>query len=168
MKKYNWIILLLICVAVFGVTRVMAERDGPTATVTSEPALPDFTFMDSNNTTHHFHDFADRKVIVHFWATWCIPCIQELPALLEYVDKHQDVTLLAFSSDGDEKTMQDFLASVTYDKNNPRILNIWDKDKAVAQQFKVYRYPESYLYGVGLKQVDHIVGSVDWPGFYAL
>lgn len=49
---------------------------------------PDFT--DVNGKGHRFADYADKWVIVNYWATWCGPCIKEIPELNELAARHPD------------------------------------------------------------------------------
>jgi len=44
-------------------------------------AAPDFELLDQHGQTHTLADYKDQVLIVNFWATWCPPCIHEMPAL---------------------------------------------------------------------------------------
>ena len=47
-------------------------------------AAPDFTVSDGA-TTVHLASYRGRVVVLSFWATWCAPCIEEMPSLLEFI-----------------------------------------------------------------------------------
>src|SRR5207302_6459277 len=65
-------------------------------------AAPDFTVHDSDRTVA-LHDFRGRVVVLNFWATWCPPCVEEMPSLVAMQRKMKgSVTVLAVSLDLDE------------------------------------------------------------------
>src|SRR5205085_10642000 len=43
--------------------------------------LPDLSFQDSSNTERHLAEWGGRTVLLNLWATWCVPCRKEMPAL---------------------------------------------------------------------------------------
>lgn len=51
---------------------------------------PDFEISDFEGVRHRLSDFRGRPVYVNFWATWCLPCLKELPDIQELLDRHQD------------------------------------------------------------------------------
>ncbi|HYO13016.1 MAG TPA: TlpA disulfide reductase family protein [Thermoanaerobaculia bacterium] len=95
--------------------------------------------------------------LVHFWATWCPPCIQEIPSLqrlsADFADQSQFTIVMGAVSDSAEK-VRTFAGSgadmVLYDPN-------WD----VAKRYGTDKLPETYLV-VGRKVVKKFVGAQDW------
>jgi len=51
-------------------------------------AVPDFSFVDFTGRTHAFHEFKGRVVLLDFWATWCKPCLADIPHLVELYSKY--------------------------------------------------------------------------------
>lgn len=82
-----------------------------TNSVFSQTKLPDVTIKDlKNNSVNVFTDFAekDKLYVFSFWATWCVPCINELEAINEVYDdwkKELNVELIAVSID-DSRTQK--------------------------------------------------------------
>lgn len=78
----------------------------------SRPA-PAVSFTDAEGKPHSFTDFAGQGLVVNFWATWCPPCVAEMPALdrLAGIVAEERIQVLALSSDrGGREVVQAFYA----------------------------------------------------------
>lgn len=64
--------------------------------------LPDIHFVDSSGASKTVNDFKGKPILIHFWATWCAPCMNEMPTLRVFEQTHPDWVLLAFNL-GDER-----------------------------------------------------------------
>lgn len=64
-------------------------------------APPAITFLDNNGTPHQLAEFLGHGMVVNLWATWCVPCVAELPALalLARILAPDDIAVLPLSSD---------------------------------------------------------------------
>ena len=74
---------------------------------------PDFTLKDINGDSVSLKDFRGKVVLLDFWATWCGPCIHELPGLKAIHEKHKhnpDFVLISISSDASDDTVANFVA----------------------------------------------------------
>lgn len=121
---------------------------------------PEFTLVDEQGAEVKLSDFRGQTVLLNFWATWCPPCIWEMPSLehLYQVLKSDDFTVLAVSIDeGGWKAIKSFQkeVSVTF----PILL---DTTGRAAESYGSYQLPESYLIdgkGVILKKY---LGPLEW------
>ena len=52
--------------------------------------LPDFTFSDFDGKKHKLSEFRGKFVLIDFWATWCKPCLADIPHLKELSEKYKD------------------------------------------------------------------------------
>ncbi|MGE0761803.1 MAG: TlpA family protein disulfide reductase [Bdellovibrionales bacterium] len=128
--------------------------------------VPDFELEDLNGNRVKLSQFADRTVILSFWASWCDPCVAEFPSMVKLVEHFKgQVVLLAVSADKSKADIESFLKP--YANKLPKdCVIVWDKERKVAEQYGTEALPESYILSKGLKIVRKVAGSEDWysPG----
>jgi len=75
-----------------------------------------FDLTDTSGKPQRLADFKGRWVVVNFWATWCVPCIQEIPEIAAFRRDHRDVVVLGVAIDAEDvaKTRA-FAAKVGHD-----------------------------------------------------
>ena len=95
LSRSNWIILgLAVLVAALGgyaQHRLQNVTGAPTSgvaesTVIGQP-LPALSLPDLEGKLHALSDYRGHRVLINFWASWCVPCLQEMPALLKAQQK---------------------------------------------------------------------------------
>ena len=111
----------------------------------SQPAqigtqAPDFTLSDSQKTVS-LSQFRGKTVVLNFWATWCGPCVQEVPSIMALQKQMGDkIVILAVSTDVDEDAYKSFT-----EKRMAGLLTIRDGDRKSSSLFGTYAYPETYV-----------------------
>ena len=100
-------------------------------------------------------------LIVNFWASWCTPCVQETPDLIELTHRTPGLKILFVSGDSSQQEIISFLTSFK-EMNGPNTRVIWDEKKELMSLFQVQLLPESFIYDKDLKYKRHIKGAVDW------
>jgi thiol-disulfide isomerase/thioredoxin len=60
-----------------------------------------FELSDTAGKRHALADYKGRWVVVNFWATWCVPCIQEIPEIAEFARSHPRVAVIGIAMDAD-------------------------------------------------------------------
>jgi len=90
-------------------------------------AAPDVTFKDLDGKEVSLASLKGKVVVVNFWATWCDPCREEIPWLIEYQQKYADkgFTILGVAMDEEGKpTVQPFVETTPFNVNgHPTTMN---------------------------------------------
>lgn len=71
-------------------TQTSQQTDVETDTKTETKPAPAFTLQDLNGKNVSLSDFKGKVVILDFWATWCAPCVQEIPHFIELYNQYKD------------------------------------------------------------------------------
>jgi thiol-disulfide isomerase/thioredoxin len=105
----------------------------------------------------------ERPTIVHFWATWCKPCVEELPSLMHFRDTVEKdglgkVVLVSVESEADGKRIQEFQKSLGVDLRSYRA----PKGGATSAIDIGYRLPRTFVVGPGGSVLDERQGSQKW------
>ena len=119
---------------------------GPTATpaaapVTGAPA-PDFTLRNLSGQPVTLSALRGQVVLINFWATWCIPCQAEMPAIQHAYDarKGAGLTVLAVNLNEPAKDVQDYVTRLGV--NFPVLLDAGD---SISTLYRVRGYPTSFF-----------------------
>lgn len=82
----------------FGVFRIAAA----VVLCAAAGAAAAFDVTDAAGKRHRLADYKGRYVVVNFWATWCVPCIQEIPEIAEFARAHPEVVVLGIAMDAED------------------------------------------------------------------
>ena len=120
-------------------------------------SAPDFTVSDSQRTVS-LHDYKGKVVVLNFWASWCAPCIEELPSLLQMQkDLGNKVTVLAVATDDDVDAYRRFL------NDHPmNVITVDDRDQKSSSEYGTHGWPETYIIdrkGIVRRK---FIGPVEW------
>lgn len=102
-----------------------------------------------------------QAVIIHLWASWCGPCVGEVPELIEFSKKHQEVKFIIISVDESKDDIAKFLISFP-EFNSEKYIKIWDKESAFSKFFNVDRLPMSIILRNDKNEPQFIRSVVDW------
>jgi cytochrome c biogenesis protein CcmG/thiol:disulfide interchange protein DsbE len=121
-------------------------------------AAPDFTVHDSERTVG-LSQFKGQVLVLNFWATWCPPCIEEMPSLVRMQQRMQSkaVTVLAVSVDVDESNYRRFLQD-----HNVNLLTVRDPDQKTNSLYGTFKFPETYIIDRNGVVRRKFIGAVDW------
>lgn len=121
--------------------------------------LPGFTLRTLDGEPVRSADFTGKVVVLNFWATWCGPCKEEMPALdrLRRRFAGRDVLLLTVTTDHQRDGIQAFMQRLGL--GLPVLL---DEDKDVSDRFMVRGLPTTLLIGKDGKVAGRAVGPREW------
>lgn len=124
-------------------------------------AAPAFSLPDVAGRTHGLSDYPGEVLIVHFWASWCPPCLSEIPQWVELADhfKGRPFQMIAVSEDEKWADAQKVLPSQKLASN---IASVLDNKGEVADRYGSYQFPETYLLNSRHEIVAKWVGGQDW------
>jgi len=129
--------------------------------VTSGIDLPQLENPDLDGNSKRLEDYADKVVIVNFWASWCPPCLEEIPSMVEFYNQYRAdgkaLELLAISVGESVDEVNRFL--VTTPLPFPILM---DSDGESARSWKVFTYPTTVVLDRQGRVAAGSVGVVDW------
>lgn len=120
---------------------------------------PQFHVKDRNGQMHSLNDFRGKVVLVNFWATWCPPCIEEMPSMDNLQKKldEEKFAVIAISVDDSWDPVDAYIKSSNLD------LNIYsDFEGKVAKLYGTHKVPETYILSKEGTVVRKIMGVIDW------
>ncbi len=125
-------------------------------------AAPFGTFRDSQNKPVRIANFRGTPVLVNLWATWCGPCVRELPSLDRLAVKDAGkLTILAVNQDDPNSSDP----QAYWDEKKFSTLPLYTDPKSVLSgAYATGVLPTSVLYDAKGKEVWRIVGGLEWDG----
>ncbi len=119
-------------------------------------AAPSFTITDAERTVS-LNQFHGKPVVLNFWASWCQPCIEETPSLIEMQKLVGDkVTVLAISEDSDDAAYKQFIRDHEVD-----LLTVRDGQRT-NELYGTFKFPETFIIDGNGKIVRKFIGATDW------
>jgi len=115
--------------------------------------------LELNGKATRLSDLRGQVVVLNFWATWCPPCVEETPSLIQLnqrISSRRGV-VLGVSVDDDEAAYNKFLHD--YGINFPTYR---DASKKSSQEYGTVMYPETYIIDRKGKIARKIIGPQDW------
>jgi cytochrome c biogenesis protein CcmG, thiol:disulfide interchange protein DsbE len=122
-------------------------------------SAPDFSIKADNGRTISASNFGGRLLVLNFWATWCQPCVEEVPSLDEFAKEMagSGVVVLGVSMDTNPKLYHDFLS-----RTRVSFMTARDPEAKISQDYGTFKYPESYIIDSKGKVVQKVIGATNW------
>lgn len=100
---------------------------------------PEFVLHDGTQTVD-LNKLRGRVVVLNLWATWCAPCIEELPSLLALQKQMPNLAIIAVSMDQDPDVYQRFLV-----QHHVNLITLRDPDQRIDALYGTAQIPETYI-----------------------
>jgi thiol-disulfide isomerase/thioredoxin len=159
--------LLILLLAPALASAAGSDEDPPDRTKLGEfvpsPApspAPSVTLTDASGSTTELSDFRGKLVVLNLWATWCEPCLREMPSLDRLQARFDDrIAVLAVSEDrGGAKIIEPFIAKLGLKSVKVYV----DPKSEVGHAFDVRGLPTSFLIDHDGKLLGRVEGGADW------
>jgi thiol-disulfide isomerase/thioredoxin len=134
---------------------------GPFVVQETPSPVPALSFVDADGRTRSLDDFKGRLVLLNLWATWCGPCVEEMPALdrLQARLGGDDFTVLALAMDRQGRTLvEPFLVKL-------RIRNLamyLDTSGNATRALKARGLPTTLLIDRDGREIGRLEGAAEW------
>jgi cytochrome c biogenesis protein CcmG/thiol:disulfide interchange protein DsbE len=154
-------IVVLAAALVWIVSGTLQER-----IVHAGDTAPDFKIVSDSGRTYTRKDFGGKILVLNFWASWCEPCVQEVPSLTQFQRElgPDGVVVLGVSIDTNEKRYKQFLQRFRVNFPTAR-----DPLADISSDYGTFQIPETYVIDTSGKVREKIISNQDWmaPEFVA-
>ncbi len=127
----------------------------------SKPPVPDTKFLAEDGSERSLSDYLGKGIVLNFWATWCAPCVREMPQLdrLAALVRGNGIDVLAISED--RKGME--LAPKFYKKNKLNDLPVLvDQKSGLLRALKIKGLPSTILINPQGQEIGRVTGIAEW------
>lgn len=115
--------------------------------------------MQDSDRSVSLSQYHGQIVVLNFWATWCPPCVEEMPSLVEMQRrmKAKGVTVIAVSVDVDQGAYNQFLK-----EHNVNLLTVRDPNQKSNTLYGTFKFPETYIIDRNGVMRRKFIGAIDW------
>ena len=117
---------------------------------------PQFVMTDGKETIN-LESLRGKVVVLNLWATWCVPCVKELPSLLELQKQMPQLAVVGVSTDQDDAVYRQFLT-----RHHVDLLTVRDADQKVNALYGTVQIPETYIIDRGGIIRRKFIGEQEW------
>lgn len=164
LKKYGLLYLLFVIVLAVIAYRIQLSPNQKTALNQERPEVghpaPDFTLRNLQGNLEGLGDYRNKVIVLNFWATWCAPCLEEMPAFEKLYRRYRSewMTVLAVSLDkGDISKVKSFV-----DTHNLTFPVLIDSDGAAEKLYPSFTIPFTYVIDKEGKVAARVDGAKNW------
>jgi thiol-disulfide isomerase/thioredoxin len=118
-----------------------------------------FSLKGMDGRSYTLEDFQGRVILLNFWATWCPPCVHEMPSMQALQDQFpdSDFHVVAINMAEEPSGIEEFLQKMDVD-----FTILLDSDGRVLRDWKVFAFPTSYILGRDGEIVYAGFGAIEW------
>ena len=127
-------------------------------------AAPAVKFKNPDGGDFDLTKFKGGPVLVNLWASWCAPCIKELPTLQELEQSHNEDGSLGVIAVSQDMAPQGSVEAFLAERDLGRFAAFHDADMKLTDALGIQVMPTTILYGSDGKEIWRYVGDLDWTG----
>jgi len=142
-KKKEAVVILIAAIGLFLLFLFAKEGSRGTRIIHEGDRAPEFRLQALDGSAVSLADFRGKVVMVHFWATWCPPCVEEMPMIEQLYRSlgSTDFKILTVSVDeGGAGAVAEFMQ-----KNGLSLPALLDPGRSVAGLYGTFKFPETYI-----------------------
>ena len=163
--KLKSILLIFMAFAGIGIIALLQTRNSsfnPSVTPGFKKGVsaPDFAFPDINGNMVSLSDFKGKVVLLNIWATWCLPCVEEMPSMEKLYKKleNEGLEILAVSIDeAGAEVVRPFMKN-----HRLSFTALTDTEGKTKSLYQITGVPESFIIDRDGIIVEKIIGPRDW------
>lgn len=125
----------------------------------------DFTAESRKGGVFRLSSLRGKYVLLNFWATWCPPCVEEMPSLLRFASfarGWKNLVVVAASMDEEWEPVVRLMRSMPARDGADAVELVLDRSGRSASQYGTSKYPETFLIDPGFRVVRKFAGSQNW------
>ncbi len=115
-----------------------------------------WTLIDSQGKKIDFQSFKNKVVLVNYWATWCPPCIAEMPSFQKLYDDYSDKVVFLFIANDDQERVEKFI------KNKEYTIPVYYQASRGPEEMQSNSLPTTFIINKKGEIVVNKTGAVDW------
>jgi thiol-disulfide isomerase/thioredoxin len=128
------------------------------------PAQPETSFLDGENQPAALQDFRGKVVVVNLWASWCAPCVVEMPTLATLQTAYKDKGLVVAPISVDRLADRDAAKAELANLSSGALPFYGDHTYRIAYDLKAEGFPTTIIYGRDGREIGRVAGEADWAG----
>lgn len=157
--------LIMIFILALGLGWIWFSKIPPGSTNTGQIALPrqgflapDFTLQDSSGKSHTLSELRGRPVLINLWASWCVPCRTEMPALERIYRQYKDQGFEILAVNATKQDSQASALALSQDLGLTFPV-LFDTDGSISSRYELRALPTSFFVGSDGKIQEVVVGG---------
>jgi peroxiredoxin len=158
MNKTNALKAAVLIVIVGGTAYFALRQRAPRPVAIGDKA-PDFSVPLLPTGSLDLKNYRGQIVVLNFWATWCPPCVEETPSLVQFAEKMREhgVVVLSVSVDENQSALEDFIQKYHIPYPVGR-----DPNRSIAARYGTFLFPETYILDRRGLVAEKLANSADW------
>ena len=131
-------------------------------------SMPNTSFLSPDGDEITWDDFKGQYLLVNFWATWCAPCVIELPSLNKLKSRFDDNGLKTVAISLDKQRNHDQVKRFAYNRNIDDFVTYYDHNNEVQRKVRMRGIPTTYLLNPDGKILYIFEGDAQWDSPQAI